>query len=200
MTHNSQTYYAYQCLLYTNTNGALFYYFPVKSKTFECSPSTFDYNWFKIICDILKYIISASFSSIKLYFHLVLLSHFCFHPMFLHILFSKDLKAQIFRKFLLKSHSFLTSYRMSKSKCFNIYVVFIDVTDSQRVVLSTNPSLSICDVCSSIEPELHTMSLQCKYTSTIEFYVFAMFYSQQHGSVHTILWEKYAIWILWIFV
>ncbi|XP_048776162.1 dual specificity protein kinase splB-like [Ostrea edulis] len=65
VTHNSQTYYAYQCLLYTNTNGALFYYFPVKN-----------------------------------------------------------------------------------------------VTDSQRVVLSTNPSLSICDVCSSIEPELHTMSLQ----------------------------------------
>lgn len=109
VTHNSQTYYAYQCLLYTNTNGALFYYFPVKSKTFECSPSTFDYNWFKIICDILKYIISASFSSIKLYFHLVLLSYFCFHPMFLHILFSKDLKAQIFRKFLLKK-SFIFNF------------------------------------------------------------------------------------------
>lgn len=35
-----------------------------------------------------------------------------------------------------------------------------EVTDGSRVVLSTDPNLSICDVCSSIEPELHTMSLQ----------------------------------------
>lgn len=34
-----------------------------------------------------------------------------------------------------------------------------DVADGSRVILSTSPSLSICDVCSSIEPELHTMSL-----------------------------------------
>ncbi|XP_062597603.1 uncharacterized protein LOC134259025 [Saccostrea cucullata] len=65
VTHNSQTYYAYQCLLYTETSNATFYYFPVKN-----------------------------------------------------------------------------------------------ITDGNRVLLSTNPSLTVCDVCSSIEPELHIMSLQ----------------------------------------
>lgn len=65
VTHNSQTLYAYRCLLYTDTANNLFYYFPVR-----------------------------------------------------------------------------------------------DVTDGSRVILSTDPNLSICDVCSSIEPELHTMSLQ----------------------------------------
>lgn len=34
-----------------------------------------------------------------------------------------------------------------------------DVADGSRVILSTSPSLSICDVCSSLEPELHTMSI-----------------------------------------
>lgn len=63
--HNSQTLYAYRCLLYTDTANNMFYYFPVR-----------------------------------------------------------------------------------------------DVTDGSRVILSTSQTLSICDVCSSIEPELHTVSLQ----------------------------------------
>lgn len=65
VTHNSQTLYAYRCLLYTDTANNMFYYFPVR-----------------------------------------------------------------------------------------------DVTDGSRVILSTSQTLSICDVCSSIEPELHTVSLQ----------------------------------------
>uniref|UniRef100_K1QLC2 Uncharacterized protein n=1 Tax=Magallana gigas TaxID=29159 RepID=K1QLC2_MAGGI len=41
----------------------------------------------------------------------------------------------------------------------SLQLVVVDVADGSRVILSTSPSLSICDVCSSIEPELHTMSL-----------------------------------------
>lgn len=50
----------------------------------------------------------------------------------------------------------------------SLQLVVVDVADGSRVILSTSPSLSICDVCSSIEPELHTMSLLGKHNPIID--------------------------------